>query len=106
MHRFYSEVGDVKVQEAVRVVGQNMYDTARMLCPVRTGYLWSTIFFQSTGKWQFRLSAAASYASYVEFGTSHMTGRHFLAHAVELHRDEMRFAVAQAISDAIYEVFG
>jgi HK97 gp10 family phage protein len=93
------------IQDALYSVAQLMWSTARSLCPVRTGYLQSTITFQQRGKWSFELTALASYASYVEFGTRRMAPRHFLTNAVDMHRDDMLAAVAQAVEDAIEEVF-
>jgi len=50
---------------------------AQRLVAVRTGFLWSTIRGWSVGR-MFFIVAGASYAIFVEFGTSRMSARPFM----------------------------
>jgi HK97 gp10 family phage protein len=99
---------DNRVTEAVRTVGERMADDARKFCPVRTGFLRSTIALdQPTGaKWVFYLLARAPYAIYVEYGTRRMHPRLFMTRAVELHKDEMTQEVKNAVFNAAVDSLG
>lgn len=98
---------DQDVQDAVSMVGERMADDARRFCPVRTGFLQSTITLDqpTAAKWVFYLLARAPYAIYVEFGTRRMAARLFMTHAVQLHAqemvDEVENAVIKAIADTL-----
>jgi hypothetical protein len=99
---------DNRVMEAVRTVGERMADDARKFCPVRTGFLRSTIALDqpTAAKWVFYLLARAPYAVYVEFG--HRARGHrsfvspvlFVTRAVELHKDEMMEEIKNAVFNA------
>lgn len=58
------------------------YDEARRLVPVRTGYLRSTIYWVKKALASYSLGASASYAQFVEYGTSRMDARPFLRPAL------------------------
>ena len=75
---------------------------AQYLCPVRTGYLRSTIYALIEG-WILKLGASAHYARYVEFGTRFMRAVRFLSRAVELRLQSLVNAINQAIDRAIRE---
>lgn len=85
--------------------GEKIANVARALCPVKTGYLRSTIFGKIED-WILKLGASAHYAGYVEFGTRYMEARRFLSRAVELRMQSLVKAVHRAISWAIREASG
>jgi hypothetical protein len=99
---------DGKVAEAVQIVGERMADDARKFCPVRTGFLQSTIALDqpAAAKWVFYLLARAPYAIYVEFGTARMAPRLFMTRAVELHAAEMIQEVKDAVFNAAVDSLG
>ena len=82
--------------------GAKIANAARALCPVRTGYLRSTIYAQLED-WRLRVGASARYAAYVEFGTRYMGARRFLSRALELRMQALVNAVDLAIDRAIRE---
>ena len=85
--------------------GENVANAARALCPVRTGYLRSTIF-ATIEDWILKVGASAHYAGYVEFGTRYMEARRFLSRAVELRMQALVNTVHRAVSWAIREASG
>jgi HK97 gp10 family phage protein len=107
LREYFPEALTQKIQDAVAVVGERMANDARQFCPVRTGYLQSTIALDQPGaaKWVFSLLARAPYAVYVEFGTRRMAARLFMTRAVELHTPEMREEVENAVASAIRDTF-
>jgi hypothetical protein len=94
---------DGNVQDAVQRVSQLMFADAVRLCPVRTGFLQSTIRLEPRGKWTFLLSARAPYASFVEWGTRFIAPRLFMTRAVELHEWEMMMEVWSAVEKTAKE---
>jgi HK97 gp10 family phage protein len=91
-----------QVRYALAFEGESIKATAQSLCPVRTGYLRSTIYAQIEN-WTLKIGASAHYAAYVEFGTRFMRARRFLARAVELRLQSLVNAVHRAIDRAIRE---
>jgi len=85
--------------------GEKIANVARALCPVKTGYLRSTIFGKIED-WILKVGASAHYAGYVEFGTRYMEARRFLSRAVELRMQSLVKAVHRAISWAVREASG
>ncbi|TET19639.1 hypothetical protein E3J74_05995 [Candidatus Bathyarchaeota archaeon] len=85
--------------------GEKIANVARALCPVKTGYLRSTIFAKIED-WILKVGASAHYAGYVEFGTRYMKARRFLSRAVELRMQSLVKVVHRAISWAIREASG
>ncbi|MDH5782059.1 MAG: hypothetical protein OEZ35_00110 [Candidatus Bathyarchaeota archaeon] len=85
--------------------GETIANVARALCPVRTGYLRSTIYAKIED-WILKVGASAHYAGYVEFGTRYMEARRFLSRAVELRMQALVNAVHRAVSWAIREASG
>ena len=85
--------------------GEKVKTTAWYLCPVKTGYLRSTIYARIEG-WILRLGASAHYARYVEFGTRFMKACRFLSRAVELRMQGLVNAVHRGIDTAIREASG
>lgn len=82
--------------------GEKIANTASSLCPVKTGYLRSTIYARIED-WILKVGATAHYAFYVELGTRFMKARRFLSRAVELRMYSLVKAVHRAISSAIRE---
>lgn len=91
-----------QVRYALALAGEGLKNTAKSLCPVRTGYLRSTIYAQMED-WTLKVGASARYAAYVEFGTRRMEARHFLGSALELRMRSVVDAVNRAINGAIRE---
>jgi len=100
---------DVGMKEQVRYAlafeGEKIKTTAQALCPVRTGYLRSTIFAQIED-WFLKVGASAHYAAYVEFGTRFMEAQRFLSRALELRMQALIDTVNRAIDQAIAEASG
>ena len=82
--------------------GEKVKNVAWYLCPVRRGYLRSTIYARVVG-WILRLGASAHYARYVEFGTRFMRAYRFLSRAIELRMQGLVNAVHRGIGTAIRE---
>ena len=97
---------DVGMKEQVRYAlafeGEKIKTTAQALCPVRTGYLRSTIFARIED-WFLKVGALAHYAAYVEFGTRFMEAHRFLSRALELRMQALIDTVNRAIDQAIAE---
>ncbi len=94
-----------QVRYALALEGEGLKNTAKSLCPVRTGYLRSTIYAQMED-WTLKVGASARYAAYVEFGTRRMEARRFLGSALELRMQSIVDAVNRAINGAIREASG
>lgn len=94
-----------RVHYGLAFEGEKIANVARALCPVRTGYLRSTIF-ATIEDWVLKVGASAHYAGYVEFGTRYMEARRFLSRAVELRMQALVNAVHRAVNWAIREASG
>lgn len=90
------------VHYAMAFEGEPIKRTAEALCPVRTGYLRSTIWVRVVG-WLLKLGASAHYARHVELGTRFMKAVRFLSRALELRMQALINAVNRAIDQAIRE---
>jgi len=90
------------VQQRLQELADSIKETAQRLAPVRTGYLRSTIFTQ-TSEWAVRVGASAPYTAYVEFGTRFMHGRRFLSRALETHRPQIVNIVGLAVEESLSE---
>lgn len=93
-----TEVIPYALQYAINIAQQE----AKQVCPVRTGFLRDSIHIENTGPTEVKLVASAPYAGYVEFGTSRMTGRHFMQSGFMTAYP----AFQQAVSMRISEMFG
>jgi hypothetical protein len=107
LRELFPEALDQHVKDSVYSVGQRMAEDAVRFAPIRTGYLRSTISLQqlSYAKWTFKLVATASYAAYVNYGTSRIAPRYFMEQAVNARTVEMQQVVELAASLAIAETF-
>jgi len=90
------------VQQRLQELAESIRETAQRMAPVRTGYLRSTVFTQ-TSEWTVKVGASAPYAAYVELGTRFMQGRRFLSEAVEAHSPHIVNIVSQAVNESILE---
>lgn len=73
--------------------------TAKQLCPVDTGFLRNSIgttFNIGSGEFSAEVKAGASYAMFVEYGTSRMAPRAFLNPALDAHTPEFESAMIDA----------
>src|SRR5438445_8567881 len=93
-----------KAQDLIAAIlqdkGQTIVEMARTLVPVRTGFLQSSIFFEVDGV-DLRVGARASYAAYVEHGTSKMEPRPYLEPAIALIMPEIEASIDQVIEDLV-----
>lgn len=92
-----------QVRYALAFEGEKIKAAAQALCPVRTGYLRSTIFARIED-WALKVGASAHYARYVELGTRFMEARRFLSRALSLRMQALVNAVNRAIAEAIRRV--
>lgn len=74
------------------------------MCPYKTGYLRSTIYYQkavggfmgrSIGSWV--LGAKAPYSTYVEFGTRYMEARPFMRNAFKMVQPDINKVLTEQI---------
>ena len=81
LERLFSEapMGMQKIgKNATRVVAEAVKEEAKTVCPVRTGYLRSKMFYRTKGVMAWTVGNEASYAVYVEFGTRFMLAQPYL----------------------------
>jgi HK97 gp10 family phage protein len=91
------------VQDALVQVAQAIVLRARQLAPVRTGQLMQSIYAIGAGQWAVKVGAYASYALFVEFGTSHIQPRYFLTQALQESAPQLLSAISVAIQRAVEE---
>jgi HK97 gp10 family phage protein len=91
-----------RVQRRLYEIGVNMRTLARQLAPVRTGRLRDSIFSRVQG-WELKFGAAAPYAEFQEFGTSHVQPKRFLSQAVEQYDSQLETLLATAVEEAVRE---
>lgn len=53
-------------------------DVAKRKCPVRTGKLRKSIFYEVKGTFKFVVGAKTNYATYVEYGTTRMRAQPYI----------------------------
>lgn len=94
---------DESVLSAIERVVDRILATARLLVPVRTGFLLSTIGAEVIAKWAFVIYARAPYAGYVEWGTFRMYARLYMTHAIEQHQGELQQEIASAVVQSAQE---
>jgi HK97 gp10 family phage protein len=85
------------VGSTVQNLVNKILDEARILVPVRTGYLLSTIGGQQVNAWSFQIFARAPYAGYVEWGTHRMAARLYMTHAINMYAPEFAEDVDEAV---------
>ena len=79
---------DPKIQEGLRIVGENIVADAKAFAPVKTGRLRDSINGIVYGN-MLEVHVEAEYAAYVEYGTSRMMPRPFLRPAFEINRPDL-----------------
>jgi hypothetical protein len=94
---------DRNIMAAIEAVVNRILDTARILVPVRTGFLLSTIGAEVIARWAFTIYARAPYAGYVEWGTFRMVARLYMTRAIEQHQGELPQEVASAVRQSAQE---
>jgi len=82
-------------------VGMRMKGYAESICPVRTGYLKSTIHFTMLESLNYEFGADADYASYVEMGTWKIAARPFIRPAFEAHLADINQSIVDALMRAV-----
>lgn len=87
-------------QEITGRYASSMYSEMRNRCPVRTGYLRSTIGMTSDPN-AFNIYVTAFYAPYVNFGTSRMKARPFFTSVIEEQSPNMIKEYNQAVANAL-----
>ena len=101
----YVEQYPEAVASAMRTVADRVLETSSVLVPVRTGFLKSTLGYRQDSSFQVTFFAAASYASYVEFGTSRMSARLFLTRSIQQHEGELPQEVLSALVQLLDNFF-
>jgi hypothetical protein len=94
---------DRNIMTAIETVANRIIDTARILVPVRTGFLLSTLGSEVLARWAFTLYARAPYAGYVEWGTFRMYARLYMTRAIEQHQGELPQEMANAVIQSAEE---
>ena len=72
------------VHRSLDSVGADIHMAAFRMCPVRSGFLRSTIYYV-VEDWLLKVGARAPYALFVEFGTRYVGPRYFLTEAFQLN---------------------
>lgn len=85
------------VGAALMRVAEQVLQTSNVLVPVRTGFLKSSIGVRQDSNFHVTFYAAAPYSQYVEFGTSRMSARLFMTHALQQHEEEFPREVESAL---------
>jgi len=86
------------VSQAMHRVGDDMVGYSQAICPVRTGYLRSTIKFRiGNAELEFEFDASANYAYYVEYGTSKAAAQPFIRPTLDAYWTELQTAILQAV---------
>ena len=73
-------------QRAAQLVKQTAFEIeaqAKLLAPVKTGFLRNSIQTEMTGEMEATIGPAAEYAIFIELGTSRRAARPFLSPAIE-----------------------
>lgn len=88
----------VDYSTALQAFADTFMTVATSLCPIRTGYLCSTIDAGSDGESAYA-EASAEYAEYVEYGTSYMDAQPYFEPALE----EALVVLAELAQEALNE---
>ena len=88
-------------EEGCRVFCDTFLEEARARCPVRTGYLRSTISADYTSTYDIICEAEADYAQYVEYGTSRQSAQPYFEPALQIALETAQEYWGRAESNAI-----
>jgi len=91
-----------QVQQSLTDLASSIENTAKQLAPVRTGYLRSTIYSQ-TSDWTVKICASAPYAAFLEFGTRRIRAFKFLSKALEEYLPQLGRILNDTVDAAITE---
>ncbi len=98
-------VGDI--QQEARVIieeaGQEVVDVAHSLCPVKTGFLSSQIFYQVEDVTGLFVGDRAPYAAYVEYGTARISAQPYLRPAIDEVQPRLQEELDNMIADHLPE---
>ena len=92
----------IDYSDGFAVFSEVFISTAQSLCPVRTGFLQSSISCEATADGAV-CSVGAGYAQYVEFGTWKMPARPFIQPALEAAMSAALASFEQAYEEAMLE---
>jgi len=95
-----SENLKAKTHQNIQAIGLEMLRYSQNICPVRTGYLQSTIFFVAKADLDYEFGASAPYALFVEMGTWKMAAQPFIRPTVEAYTSAILEAVVKAVMEA------
>ncbi len=87
------------VQKANKQAAELTKIEAERNCPVLTGFLRNSIFYTTNGYIGFSVGAKASYAVYVEYGTSKMRAQPYLRPAFIFVTQNIPSAMGKEIMD-------
>jgi hypothetical protein len=94
---------DRNIMVAIEAVVNRILETARILVPVRTGFLLSTIGSEVLARWAYTIYARAPYAGFVEWGTFRMYARLYMTRAIQQHQEELPQELANAVIQSAQE---
>lgn len=103
-----ARVIDRHLEEAMETWALLVEGTAKKLCPVDSGNLWSSISsaVRVEGKSLLKayIGSNVEYAPFVELGTRYQEAQPYLAPAIEAHLDDAERLFSQAVDNAVAEV--
>lgn len=88
------------VEYALDRVGEDIHMDAFRMCPVKTGYMRSTIYHK-VEHWILTVGVRAPYASFQEFGTRYIQPRYFLTEAFHLNFPNLKHTLDRFVDTAI-----
>lgn len=101
MMKLDQNMAGMKLTLAMMAIAELMVETARVMAPIRTGYLRSTIEAKIREKFQIDFGASAHYAGFVEYGTSKMRGWPFIRPAIEAYQPFLMKNIIDTIFDGM-----
>jgi len=89
----------VEIRKVLQSIGRDIKEYARAIVPVRTGFLRSSIYYE-TVEWDLTVGARSLYAAFVEFGTRYMHPRPYLGPAFDTFSPMVTSLMLFAIDEA------
>lgn len=93
----------LEVHEALRIGANLIKADAMRDCPVKTGFLRSTIYAIVKTIWVFAIGAWAFYGKFQEYGTRYIRARMFIQNAIKRRWPQVRDMIRRAIILAMSE---
>jgi len=87
-----------EIQEIIEEYAELMVEMAKSLCPVRTGFLISSIYAEIAED-GVDILAWAPYWGYQEFGTRYIEGKYFLTQSVETYEGAMYAEIDRVVQE-------